>query len=182
MDWALDAELLGTRNGPREPISIQENSPMKNARVGTAVLIIGMAFAFAACTGSTPKGPIPRYDARTFFETTAITGASFSHDEERILISTDATGVFNAYSQPFAGGSPQQLTRSESDAIFAVSWFPNDDRFLYTADQGGNELNHLYVRENDGSVRDLTPGDRLKAMFAGWSGDRNSFWVLGSDE
>ena len=151
---------------------------MKNARVATVVLIIGMAFALAACTGPTAKGPIPHYDAKTFFETTAITGASFSHDEERILISTDATGVFNAYSQPFAGGSPQQLTRSESDAIFAVSWFPNDDRFLYTADQGGNELNHLYVRENDGSVRDLTPGDRLKAMFAGWSGDRNSFWVL----
>ena len=34
------------------------------------------------------------------------------------------------------------------------------------------------MRETDGSVRDLTPGDQLKAVFAGWSGDRNSFWVL----
>ena len=55
---------------------------MKNARVATVVLIIGMAFALAACTGPTAKGPIPHYDAKTFFETTAITGASFSHDEE----------------------------------------------------------------------------------------------------
>ena len=151
---------------------------MKNARVGIAALIVGMAFSFASCASPTSEGPIPRYDARTFYETTAIAGNSFSHDEERILISTDATGVFNAYSQPFEGGPPEQLTRSESDSIFAVSWFPNDDRFLYTADQGGDELNHVYVHETDGSVRDLTPGDQLKAVFAGWSGDRNSFWVL----
>ncbi len=151
---------------------------MEYARIGITALIVGMAFTFASCTEPTAYGPIPRHDARTFFETTAIAGNSFSHDEERILISTDATGVFNAYSQPFDGGPPQQLTRSESDSIFALSWFPNDDRFLYTADQGGNELNHVYVRETDGSVRDLTPGDRLKAIFAGWSGDRTSFWVL----
>ena len=151
---------------------------MEYARVGITALIVGMAFTFASCTEPTGDGPIPRHDARTFFETTAIAGNSFSHDEERILISTDATGVFNAYSQPFDGGPPQQLTRSESDSIFALSWFPNDDRFLYTADQAGNELNHVYVRETDGSVRDLTPGDELKAIFAGWSGDRKSFWVL----
>ena len=151
---------------------------MEYARIGITALIVGMAFTFASCTGPTADGPIPRHDARTFFETTAIAGNSFSHDEERILISTDSTGVFNAYSQPFDGGPPQQLTRSESDSIFALSWFPNDDRFLYTADQGGNELNHVYVRETDGSVRDLTPGDELKAIFGGWSGDRNSFWVL----
>lgn len=151
---------------------------MEYARIGITALIVGMAFTLASCTGPTADGPIPRHDAKTFFETTAIAGNSFSHDEERILISTDATGVFNAYSQPFDGGPPQQLTRSESDSIFALSWFPNDDRFLYTADQGGNELNHVYVRETDGSVRDLTPGDELKAIFGGWSGDRNSFWIL----
>ncbi len=151
---------------------------MKNARFSAVASALGMVFAFAACTEPTAPGPIPRYDAETFFETTTITGASFSHDEERILISTDATGVFNAYSQPFDGGAPRQLTRSESDSVFAVGWFPHDDRFLYTADRGGDELNHLYVRENDGSVRDLTPGDRLKAMFRGWSGDRKFFWVM----
>ena len=138
-------------------------------------LLIWANLAFVACSGPASPDPIPRYDAETFYETTAITGASFSHDEERILISTDASGVFNAYSQPFEGGPPVQLTESEDDSIFAVSWFPDDDRFLYTADQGGNELNHLYVRETDGSVWDLTPGDQLKAMFGGWSGDRESF-------
>ena len=142
------------------------------------ILTCATAFALATCTLSDKHQRVPRYDAQTFFETTSITGASFSHDEERILVSTDASGVFNAYSQPFEGGAPLQLTHSDADSVFAISWFPNDDRFLYTADQGGNELNHLYVRETDESVQDLTPGDRLKAMFGGWSGDRKSFWVL----
>lgn len=151
---------------------------MKNAFLIAASLLIWTILAFVTCSGPASPDSIPLYDAETFYETTAITGASFSHDEERILVSTDASGVFNAYSQPFGGGTPVQLTESDDDSIFAVSWFPEDDRFLYTADQGGNELNHLYVRETDGSVRDLTPGDQLKAMFGGWSGDRQSFVVL----
>src|SRR5262249_17290883 len=55
---------------------------------------------------------------------------------------------------------------------------PRDDRILYTQDEGGNELNHLYVRETDGKVRDLTPGKNLKATFGGWSGDLKAFYVL----
>ena len=51
-------------------------------------------------------------------------------------------------------------------------------RFLYTRDQGGNELHHLYVREKDGTERDLTPGEKLKAQYSGWSGDKKSFYVL----
>ena len=151
---------------------------MTRALFIAASLLIWANLAFVACSGPASPDPIPRYDAETFYETTAITGASFSHDEERILVSTDASGVFNAYSQPFEGGPPVQLTESEDDSIFAISWFPEDDRFLYTADQGGNELNHLYVRETDGSAWDLTPGEQLKAMFGGWSGDRESFVVL----
>ena len=58
-----------------------------------------------------------------------------------------------------------------------VSYFPGDERFLYLSDQGGNELDHLYLRDLDGSVRDLTPGDRLKAQFAGWARDQRSFFV-----
>ena len=75
------------------------------------------------------------------------------------------------------GGEPSQLTHSESDAVFAVSYFPEDDRILFTRDQGGNELNHVFVRELDGSERDLTKGEKLKASFAGWSDDFRSFYI-----
>ncbi len=141
---------------------------------------LGFGLATTGCTPVQPE-PIPVYEARTLFDTVSTRGASFSHDETRLLISADASGVFNAYSQPVAGGDWQQLTTSSEDAVFSVSWFPNDDRFLYTADQGGNELNHVFVHETDGSVKDLTPGEKLKAQFLGWSGDRKSFWVVSNE-
>ena len=130
------------------------------------------------CAPYTRPHPIPVYEAKTFFDTVATRGASFSHDETRVLLSADASGVFNAYSQPVVGGDRQQLTSSTEDAVFGVGWFPDDDRFLYTTDQGGNERNHVFVSETDGSVEDLTPGEKLKAQFLGWSGDRKSFWVI----
>ena len=53
--------------------------------------------------------------------------------------------------EPVAGGEPTPLTESTTDAVLVRSFFPADDRILYSSDQGGNELNHLYVREQDGS-------------------------------
>jgi dipeptidyl aminopeptidase/acylaminoacyl peptidase len=129
-------------------------------------------------TGEKPAQPSVRtYDARAFHETTSVFGASFSHDESRVLVSSDQTGVFNVYAQPIAGGAPAALTQSSGDSHFAISFFPGDDRFLYSADQGGNELDHVYVMEADGKSRDLTPGEKLKAEFVDWSGDKKSFYV-----
>ncbi|MGB5892146.1 MAG: S9 family peptidase [Thermoanaerobaculia bacterium] len=144
-----------------------------------SLLTVVSAAVIAGCAPAELEPPgTPVYDAKTFFETTTISGASFSHDENRILMSSDASGTFNSYSQPVAGGQPEQLTLSTTDAIMAVSWFPEDDRFIYTADQGGNELNHLYLQENDGTVKDLTPGENLEARFLGWSRNYDHFWVL----
>ncbi len=121
---------------------------------------------------------VPKYEARTFYETTTYRGASFLADEKRLLITSDASGVFNAYSVAVEGGEPRALTESKTHAVFAVDYFPHDDRILYTQDEGGNELNHLYVRETDGKVRDLTPGKNLKASFGGWTDDLKYFYVL----
>ena len=70
-----------------------------------------------------------------------------------------------------------KLTDSTDNAVFVVSWFPADQRMLYTYDGGGNELNHVYLREEDGSTRDLTPGEELKASFLAWSQDGESFYL-----
>jgi dipeptidyl aminopeptidase/acylaminoacyl peptidase len=116
-----------------------------------------------------------------FMNSTAYGGASFSPDGSKLLVSHNGSGVFNAYAIPVAGGEPEALTHSTTDAVFAISYFDDDERFLYTADQGGNELSHLYVRETDGTATDLTPGEGHRAQFAGWSDDRTEFYV-GSNE
>ncbi|WP_253816390.1 S9 family peptidase [Myxococcus xanthus] len=109
---------------------------------------------------------------------TSVRGASFSADEQRVLYSSNETGVFNVFSVPMTGGKPTQLTRSTQDASIAVAYFPTDDRVLFTRDSGGNELAHLSVRTLDGQEKDLTPGDEHRASFFGWSRDGAAFYVL----
>jgi len=89
--------------------------------------------------------------------------------------------VFNAYALPVAGGDPVPLTASSANATFAQSYFPDGRRVLVAADQGGNELTHIYVREADGTLRDLTPGDKLKVGFVGFSDDGQTFWLTSNE-
>lgn len=125
---------------------------------------------------------LPRYTARQFFETTSHQmaspdGIAFSADGRNLLVTTDASGVFNAALLPVAGGPPTPLTQSTTNAHFGASFFPDGERVIVTADQGGNELDHVYVRLADGTLRDLTPGDELKANFHGFSADGSRFFV-----
>ena len=136
--------------------------------------------AQAASTAATP------YTAAQFFETTSFSmanpdGLAFSEGRSHVLISSDQTGVFNAYALPVAGGDPVPLTASTTNATFAQSYFPDGRRILVAADQGGNELTHIYVRETDGTLRDLTPGDTLKAGFVGFSDDGQTFWLTSNE-
>ncbi len=123
------------------------------------------------------KRPSKQYTIEQFLATTTVGGPSFSPDGSKVLFTSDASGLPNAYTVPSEGGPIEPLTRSTTESTYAVSYFPKDDRVLYTHDQGGNENNHLYVLTPDGE-RDLTPGSKLKAMFAGWSRDESAFYVL----
>ncbi|MDI4635427.1 S9 family peptidase [Pelomonas sp. V22] len=149
-----------------------------------AALCLGLSTAAPICAAAPTKAAAKaakRYTIEQFMATVSIGGASFSADEKRILFSSNVTGIFNVYSIPVTGGEPVALTKSTTDSNYAVGYFPEDDRVLLTRDQGGNEQNHLYVRELDGSEKDLTPGDKLKAAFAGWSGDNRAFYVSSNE-
>lgn len=146
---------------------------MKRARS----LLTGAAALAAFASGAAAKD-VPQYDAATLYDTVTIFGGSFSPDESKILISSDETGVFNAYAIDIISGEKTRLTESDTDAMYGVSYFPRDERILVTSDEGGNELNHLYVRERDGEMTDLTPGENLKASFAGWRSDDKAFFAL----
>ena len=131
----------------------------------------------APAASAEPARPSKQYTIEEFVASTGVGGASFSADESKILFSSNKNGVWNVYSMPVTGGDWTAVTESSTDNSYAVAYFPNDDRVLLTRDQAGNELNHLFVREADGSERDLTPGENLKADFAGFSHDGNAFFV-----
>lgn len=135
-----------------------------------------MACLLGCGRGESPTRRPKQYTIEQFMNTKEIGGSSFSHDEQRILYSSDESGVMNAYAVPVEGGQPVQLTTSSKDSVFAVSYFPADDRILYLSDRGGNEIYHLYLREPDGTVTDLTPWEKARAVFHEWSHDLKSFY------
>ncbi|MGB9992752.1 S9 family peptidase [Massilia sp. SM-13] len=136
-----------------------------------------LAAPAAKASAKAPK----KYTIEQFMATTSISGASFSNDEKNILFTSNETGIFNAYTMPVSGGKATALTKSTTDSVYAIGYFRNDDRVLFTRDQGGNEQHHLYVRELDGSEKDLTPGEKLTARFAGWEQDGNAFYVQSNE-
>jgi dipeptidyl aminopeptidase/acylaminoacyl peptidase len=109
-----------------------------------------------------------------------ISGLSFSPDGAKVLVSMDADGVPNAWALPVAPvepggqGEPVQLTKSAREPVWAVSYFPADERFLYRSGPAGDE-EHLFVRERDGKAVELLPGKATR--FFGWAGDGKSFFV-----
>ncbi len=119
---------------------------------------------------------VKQYTIEQFMDTTKIGGSAFTHDEKALLLHSNKSGIFNVYRLPVTGGEPEQLTHSTKESTYIVTAFPNDARFLYTHDQGGNENSHLYLRGLDGQERDLTPGEKTKANFLKWSTDRKSFF------
>jgi dipeptidyl aminopeptidase/acylaminoacyl peptidase len=155
--------------------------PVTSAIKRAAPAALVLALAAVACT--TTREPalesrsVPSYSIEDFLGTTVYQGASFTADGKAILASNDSTGVLNVYAVPVDGTPPQPLTRSATESIALSAAFPHDARFLYLSDQGGNELSHLYVQEADGTAKDLTPGDKLKANFLGWASDDKSFFA-----
>jgi len=128
----------------------------------------------SSTTTSSPS--VKQYTIKQFMDNTTIFGGSFSQDESKILIGNNESGVYNAYTVPVGGGAMEQLTKSE-ETIRPRSFFPEDNRIIYSSDKGGNERHHIFVRNEDGSVQEITPGDESRALFYGWAYDQKSFFI-----
>jgi len=137
-------------------------------------------FIFLAMIVACTQAPVEltRYTIEQFYDNLSIGGGSFSADETRLLVSSNQTGIYNVFSLNVDGSGEQQLTFSEDESFFAYSYFPEDDRFLFSADQGGNENNHLYMQEQDGTVTDLTPWEGATSQFEGWSRDFKYLFLI----
>src|SRR6185295_2162889 len=135
----------------------------RNKGLSLLIFILLVASTAFAQQKKTTAGPVKEYTIEQFMNTVRIGGSSFSSDEKSILYHNNKSGIFNVYSVPVSGGAAAQLTTSTKESTFSESYFPTDARFLYSYDRGGNENSHIYLRELDGSERDLTPGEKVKA-------------------
>lgn len=116
------------------------------------------------------------YTIEQFMHITKVLGGAFSPDEKSIVFTSNASGVFNAYSVPVFGGPQRQLTHSSTASVYALSYFPDGERILVSTESGGNENYHLCVLQPDGKLVDLTPGDRVTARFYGLNSDGDAFY------
>ena len=118
-----------------------------------------------------------QYTIEQFMNTTQIFGGDFSADEKSVLITSKASGVLNAVSINIENGEQTQLTHSSENAIIAWSYFPSDNRIIYTSDQDGNELTHIYIKTKEGSAIDITP-DSAKSSYFGWNHSKTAvYWT-----
>ena len=143
---------------------------MKTSLFLLAVLLLG------ACSPVEKKEPPKQYSIEQFYENTRVYGGSFSEDGTRLLVSSDESGIFNVYEINLADTSKKQITSSEKESYFAVDYVPGSDQILYSADKGGNEIDHIYLIQDNENTIDLTPGETEKAQFGGWSDDKQSMF------
>lgn len=120
---------------------------------------------------------VKQYSSAQFMTTARISGMTFSADEEKILFTSDESGILNAYEIRISDRRQRQLTHSHSENIQSISYFPNDARTLLTRDRRNLENSILYVLEPNGDEAVLTPGEEVQAFFHGWSFDQQSFYV-----
>ncbi len=140
-----------------------------------------MVFLLAACNSETTKEETParevkQYSIEQFYKSTNAGGGTFSGDEKKLLITSNESGIYNAYEIDIASGGKKQLTQSTTESIFANDYVPGTTNIIYSADKGGNENDHLYLLISDGKSTDLTPGEKEKANFFGWTRDKKSFY------
>ncbi len=142
-------------------------------KIKTYFVLITLFLFIASCTQTYKP---TKYSIEQFYQNNRIGGGSFSDDETKLLVSSDESGIFNVYELDIASGEKTQKTFSEKESFFAIDYLPGTNQILYSADKGGDELNHIYLINEDGATIDLTPGEKEKASFAGWSKDKKSMY------
>ena len=146
------------------------------------VIPAAAALLAAACSAPAPEtttrtAPSKTYTMDQLLGNVSVSAASFNPDETKLLVTSNESGVFNVYELDIATGERTAVTEGD-DTTFAVAYFPRDERILFTRDSGGNEIYHLYLRETDGTVRDLTRGEATREGFAGFAHDMKSFYTV----
>lgn len=122
----------------------------------------------AAAAPPAPRAPRAPIALEQYFKIARVApDASISADERWVAFATDLGGRMDIWVAPTEGGAPRQLTHVDG-FIGAFQFAPKGDHLAYLADQGGNELNRLYLTTSAGAAPvEVTQGDPATAR-ADW--------------
>jgi dipeptidyl aminopeptidase/acylaminoacyl peptidase len=143
-----------------------------------SLILLSFALLFVACkeTKTDPPREVKQYTIEQFYKNTQIGGGSWSPDETKLLVHSNETGIYNLFEINVADGKRTQLTNSTTESNFAIDYVPGGAGILFSSNKGGNEINHIYLRQPNDSVIDLTPGETARAEFYGWTQDKKAFF------
>ncbi|WP_435263918.1 S9 family peptidase [Tenacibaculum sp. nBUS_03] len=140
-------------------------------------LIVAISLSVIACkTEKKTNKSLKKYSITQMMDNESVAGGSFSPDNSKLLVTSNRSGIYNMYTVSTADGTFEPITKSDSSSVFATSYFPKDNRMLFRMDNNGDEIYHIFMRDLDGSIKDLTPNKGTRASFYGWSKDENSFF------
>lgn len=144
------------------------------------LLVIALIAGVWACKEEKKEPSIAEtmktYTISQMMDNESIAGGSFSPDKSKLLVSSNRSGIYNMYTIPTSGGEMMPVTQSDSSSVFAISYFPKDERMLFRMDNNGDEIYHIFFRDMDGSFRDLTPEEGARSLFYQWSEDKSAFF------
>ncbi len=144
----------------------------------SAALLLAACATAPSQASRAAEAPAERYTIEQLMAVDSFGCLCFSPDNEEILFTSLRTGIGNLYVMPVSGGEARALTHSEKETVSAIGYFPEDERILFTSDQGGDERNHIYVLEPGGAQTDVTPGTGHVARWVGWAEDGQSFYLV----
>ncbi|HLP94296.1 MAG TPA: S9 family peptidase [Saprospiraceae bacterium] len=142
----------------------------------TTILLSVLAFAACKQDKPAPTREVKQYTIEQFYKTNGTGAGIFSPDEQKLLVHSNESGIFNLQEINIADGSKKALTQSTVESFFAIDYVPGTGEVLYSADKGGNEISHIYLLKADGTSQDLTPGDKAVSNFSDWSKDKKSMY------
>lgn len=119
---------------------------------------------------------VKQYSIEQMMDNESVFGGSFSSDNSKLLVTSNKSGIYNMYTVSTKDGTYTPITQSDSSSVYATSYFPKDDRMLFRMDDNGDEIYHIYKRDLDGNITELTPGEGVRSNFYGWSKDEKSFF------
>jgi dipeptidyl aminopeptidase/acylaminoacyl peptidase len=154
---------------------------MKTKKLALCLVILIFSCKEGEVSKAAVNREIKQYTIEQFMDNEAVSGGSFARDNSSLLVSSNRSGIYNVYTIPTKGGEMTAITKSDSTSITAQSYFPNDNRMILNADGNGDEIDHLFVREIDGTIKDITPEKGAKANFYGWSED-DKYLYFGSNK
>ncbi len=138
----------------------------------------------AASTATTRHATRPTFDQFTAIRRFQPV-LSFSPDGSEIAYSTNTSGQFNLWRQSSNSGYPRQVTLASEQAVREISWSPDGETLLYTADHHGDEFTQVFSVPARGGQPDQVPSEPDVQHFLGgsqgWSPDGTSIAYAAND-